>query len=96
MYSMLAASSKQSLSLFKSHSSKKPLKNITFYPGRAYGLVVIVLAYYSDNPRSSPDCEPNLDFVFLNIISPSPSPSLSQNSLSLFLNHIQVNNPLKI
>ena len=41
---------------------------MTLYPSWASGLVVIVLAYYSDNPRSSPDWEPNLGFVFLNII----------------------------
>ena len=38
------------------------------YPGLTPGLVVIVLAYHSDNPRSSPDWESNLDFVFETLI----------------------------
>ena len=40
---------------------------MTLYPGLTPGLVVIIFAYCSDNPRSSPDWESNLDFVFLNI-----------------------------
>jgi hypothetical protein len=41
---------------------------MTLYLDLASGLVVIVLACYSDNPRSSPDREPNLGFA-LSIMS---------------------------